>query len=155
MDTLESRDTVTGLTDDFVFSRLLEPGQRSVVFVDVSHHNESFRQRDSQNEVCFFYLNPGIFGRQIARVDIPRWVANDPQAVAAVHALLIDQCNILGDYPYVLARADEIAVVGQQDHDNLAIMIDNIMERNGISPEPTAKQASKEIARAGQTRHEL
>jgi hypothetical protein len=155
IDILESRDTVTGLTDDLIFSRILEPGQRSAVFVDVSHHNESFRQRDPHNEVCFFYLNPGSSGRQIARVDIPRWVANDPQAIAAVHALLVDQCTILGDYPYVLARADEIAVVSRRDHDNLAMMIDNIMERNGIPAEPTAKQATKELARASQTRHEL
>ena len=79
----------------------------------------------------------------------------DPAAVDAVHALIIDQCQILGDYPYVLARADEIAVVGRRDQENLNLMIDNVMLRHGITALATAKQGSKDIARAGRTRHEL
>ncbi len=152
---LTSRDTTTGLTDAGLFSHLLEPGQRSKLFIDVSQHNNEFRGGDPLNEVCFFYLNPGQSGRRIARVDIPMWVAREPVAVDAVHALIIDQCQILGDYPYVLARADEIAVVGLRDQENLNLMIDNRMQRHGISGQATAKQGSKELARAGRTRHEL
>ena len=152
---LTSRDTTTGLTDAWLFSRLLEPGQRSKVFIDVSQHNNEFRDGDPLNEVCFFYLNPGQSGRRIARVDIPMWVAGEPAAVDAVHALIIDQCQILGDYPYVLARADEIAVVGRRDQENLNLMIENVMHRHGITALATAKQGSKDIARAGRTRHEL
>jgi hypothetical protein len=152
---LTSRDSTTGLTDAWLFSRLVEPGQRSKVFIDVSQHNNDFRDGDPLNEVCFFYLNPGQSGRLIARVDLPMWVAGDPDAVDAVHALIIDQCQILGDYPYVLARADEIAVVGRRDQENLNLMIDNVMHRHGITALATAKQGSKDIARAGRTRHEL
>lgn len=152
---LTSRDRTTGLTDAHLFSQLLEPGQRSKIFIDVSQHNDQFREGDAFNEVCFFYLNPGQSGRSIARVDIPMWVATDPAAVDVVHALLVDQCHILGDYPYVLARADEIAVVGRQDQENLNVMIDNMMQRHGVTAQATAKQGSKDIARAGRTRHEL
>ena len=152
---LTSRDTTTGLTDARLFSQLLEPGQRSKVLVDVSQHNNEFRDGDPLNEVCFFYLNPGQSGRRIARIDIPMWVAQDPAAVDAVHSLIIDQCQILGNYPYVLARADEIAVVGRRDQENLNLMIDNVMHRHGITAQTTAKQGSKDIARAGRTRHEL
>jgi hypothetical protein len=152
---LTSRDTTTGLTDAILFSHLLAPGQRSKLFIDVSQHNNDFGLNDPMNEVCFFYLNPGQSGRRIARIDMPLWVANDPLAVEAVHALVFDQCQILGDYPYVLARADEIAVVSRRDQENLDLMIEYRMQRHGLSGQATAKQESKEFARAGRSRHEL
>lgn len=140
--------------DVLLFRRLLrEPGQRSAVFVDVSQHNDAFRGRHPHNEVCFFYLNAGQRGRQIARVDIPRWVAEDAEKVDAVHALVYDQCQIMGNYPYVLARADELAVIGYQDRENLDIMIENAMARHEVHGAVTAKQSSKDVARAGRTRH--
>jgi len=154
MNRLVTRDDTSGLTDDHLFRQFLGPGQRSKIFVDVSQHNDEFRARDPLNEVCFFYLNPGQRGQHIARVDIPMWVAQDRAAVDDVHSLLVDQCAILGDYPYVLARADEIAVVGRQDQESLSMMIENLMQRQGLAGEMTAKQRSKELARAGRTRHE-
>jgi hypothetical protein len=144
-----------GLSDARLFSHLLRPGQRSKVFVDVSQHNDDFANRDPENEICFFYLNPARHGRQIARVDLPLSVARDRQAVEAVHALVEDQCGILGDYPYVLTRADEVAVVGRRDQEELNGMIANAMERYGLGGDITAKQSGKNIARAAKTRHEL
>jgi hypothetical protein len=94
--------------------------------------------------------------RAIARVDIPRWVAEDPAAVAFVHGLIYDQCKLMGDYPYVLARADELAVVGRHDEMNLNLMIDSHMQRLGVPDSlSAAKAGSKDIARAGRTRHEF
>jgi hypothetical protein len=145
-----------GFNDVLLWRRILqEPGQRSAVFVDISQHNDAFRERHEHNEVCFFYLNAGQRGRQIARVDIPRWVAEDPQKVAQVHGLVYDQCQIMGNYPYVLARADELAVIGYQDRENLDIMIENAMARHEVHSAITAKQSSKEVARAGRTRHAI
>lgn len=152
---LTEQDSSFGLTDTMLFNQILGPGQRSKVFVDVSQHNDDFRRQDAHNEVCFFYLNPGGTGRQVARVDIPMWVARDPDVVGAVHALIYDQCQILGNYPYALARADEIAVVGRRDQQSLDVMIENAMQRYGITAMPTAKRSSKEVARAGRTRHEM
>lgn len=150
---LGQREASWGLTDVHLFSQLLGPGQRSKLFVTVSEPNHKFAAQHQANEICFFYLNPGGHGRQVARVDIPMWVAQDEEMVTAVHALVYDQCQILGDYPYVLARADETAVVTYRDQEQLNFMIDVIMERYGISHTITAKQASKNIARGGKTRH--
>ncbi|MBP6472294.1 MAG: DNA double-strand break repair nuclease NurA [Chloroflexi bacterium] len=149
---LGTQKATQGLTDRDLFGALLAPGQRSKVFVYVSPPNNTFAEQDPANEVCFFYVNPASSGQQIARVDIPRWVAEDEAAVTAVHALIIDQCRLLGDYPYVLARADETAVVGRQDASELNFMIDVIMERHGLHAAITAKQGSKDIARGGRTR---
>ena len=151
---LGKRSATGGLTDTAVYSRLLAPGQRSPVFVYVSPPNRRFAEHDPENEVCFFYLNPARRGRRVARIDIPRWVAEEETAVAAVHALIIDQCRILGDYPYVIARADEMAVVGHRDHEELDFLIDLYMQRHGIAGQLAAKQSSKGVARGGKSRHE-
>jgi hypothetical protein len=143
-----------GVTDTYLFSQLLQPGQRSCVFLDVSPANERFAEIDSHNQVCFFYLNPGSTGKAIARIDIPLWVAEQPDAVAQVHALIYDQCQILGDYPYALARADEMAVVGKRDQADLEAMIELHMGREGLEGDITAKAGSKNLARGGRTRHE-
>ncbi|WP_374689527.1 DNA double-strand break repair nuclease NurA [Promineifilum sp.] len=156
------------LTDAGLYATLLGPGQRSPVFVDVSPTNRRFAEEDPNIEVCFFYLNagssniivedeldPGGEARAVARVDIPRWVADDPVAVAAVHSLIYDQCRILGNYPYALTRADELAVVGRDDEASLNAMIDLAMQRAGLSGSETAKQSGKEIARGGRTPHKM
>ncbi len=143
-----------GVTDTYLYSQLLQPGQRSCVFLDVSPANERFAAIDPHNQVCFFYLNPGQRGNAIARVDIPLWVAEQPTAVAQVHALIYDQCQILGDYPYVLARADEMAVVGRRDQADLDFMIERHMAREGLEGNITAKAGSKNLARGGKTRHQ-
>lgn len=150
---LGKRESIEGTTDVHIFREILGPGQRSRVFIDVSPANERFAEVDPANQVCFFYLNPGQWGRQIARVDIPMWVAQDRSAVDAVHALVIDQCHIIGDYPYALTRADEMAVVGRRDQEELNFMIELAMQRQGIESSLTAKQGSKEVARGGKTRH--
>jgi len=100
-------------------------------------------------------LTPNL-ARAIARVDIPRWVAEDPAAVAFVHGLIYDQCKLMGDYPYVLARADELAVVGRHDEMNLNMMIDGYMQRLGVPDGLLAAKAdSKGIARGGRSHHEF
>ncbi|MCA9970925.1 MAG: DNA double-strand break repair nuclease NurA, partial [Anaerolineales bacterium] len=143
-----------GLPDTALYGRILAPGQRSPVFVNISPPNRGFADFDPLNEVCFFYLNAGTRGRRLARVDVPRWVAEMDGGVTAVHALVVDQCRILGDYPYVLARADEMAVIGHRDHEELDFLIDLTMQRYGIARTLTAKQGSKGLARGGKTRFE-
>ncbi len=168
------------LNDADLYATLLGPGQRSPVFLDVSPANRRFAETHPEIEVCFFYLNPGTgsqglmtredgsslvttppplvpsLARAIARVDIPRWVADDPAAVAFVHSLIYDQCRLLGDYPYVLARADELAVVGRHDETNLNLMIEQAMQRLGVPDRLlAAKQNSKDIARGGSSRYEF
>jgi hypothetical protein len=150
LESLYGRSAYAGLTDTELFTEVLQPGERSAVFVDVSQHNNTFRARDPLNEVCFFYLRSGP---GLARVDLPRWVAVDEVAVDAIHALIYDQCRILGAYPYVITRADELAVVGRRDQEELESRITLRLAQNGIEVESTAKQQSKLLARSGKSRH--
>ena len=143
-----------GLSDIDLYDAILASGERSPVFRDISQHNNSFKAWDQENEVCFFYLRTGEGPRQLARVDIPMWVARDETIVTAVHALLVDQCAILGSYPYVITRADEIAVVGRRDQEELEHRIALRLASLGLDVQMTSKQQSKEFARGGKTRHE-
>jgi hypothetical protein len=147
-------DLFAGLTDTNLFDAVLRPRERSVIFVDISQHNSKFASREPDNEVCFFYLKTGPGDGQLARVDVPIWVARDKAALGAVHALLVDQCRILGDYPYVITRADEIAVVGRRDQEELESRIALRLAGQDIHAESTAKQRSKDLARGGKTRFE-
>ncbi len=150
---LGKRSTTGGISDGALFSRLLGPGERSAIFTHISPRNTEFAEFDAGNQVCFFFLNPGVDGRSIARIDLPLWVAEDEEAVTAVHGLIYDQCQIIGDYPYVIARADEMAVVGRQDNQELNFMIDIKMQDYGIDISSTAKLGSKSLARGSRTRH--
>ena len=62
---------------------------------------------------------------------------------------------MLGDYPYILTRADEEAVVGRKDQEYLDSWIALTMQQHGFVAGQTAKQEGKDIARAGKTRHGL
>lgn len=148
------------LLDIYLFGNLLGPGDRSRVFAEMSPANRRFTKQDPDNEVAFFYYNSAparseaseLLGPALARVDIPMWVARDPAAVAVVHGLIESQCRIMADYPYALARADEVAVVGQSDAGELDMMIDLAMQRYGVSSYMTSKLVSKYLARYGRTR---
>jgi len=165
---LGKRPVGNELTDAALYATLLGPGERSPVFVDISPANRRFAEEDPNIEVCFFYLNAGMSNRPleadpdqrgearaIARVDIPRWVAEDKAAVGVVHSLIYDQCHIQLNYPYALSRADELAVVGHDDEANLGAMIGLAMQRAGVPGTESAKQSGKAAARGGRTRHTM
>ena len=162
-ETLGKRKPGDDLTDATLYAGLLGPGERSPVFADVSPANERFAAADPLIAACFFYFNPGsprlsgdgerIEPRTVARVDIPLWVAQDPEAVALVHGLIYDQCRLTGFYPYVLTRAHELAVVGKRDADSLNQMIALYMQEAGVMGDNTAKQDDKALVGGLRTRH--
>ena len=132
----------------------MKPGERSPVFIEVSSLNDRFAEKNQ--EICFFYLNPGRTGQKLARVDLPLWAAQQPEVVEMLHGLLYHQCQILlGGYPYVITRADEEAVVGGQDRDYLDSWIALTMQKHGVQADQTDKQSGKDIARAAKVRHEM
>ncbi len=68
----------------------------------------------------FFYLHTGY---EIARVEIPAWIASDDAAVSLVARMLLDQSIKGRGYPVVLAEAHEQAVVKGPDRDFFYQMI--------------------------------
>lgn len=157
-------EILEGLIDRYLFGSkdkpLLAPGERSALFVQQSPYNERYKEYDADLEIAFFYMNtamPDDPEAYLVRVEVPVWVARDRELVGQVQALLYDQCRLYGRYPYILARADELAVVKGYEKHELDNMIDLALRRQGMRPEePSVKAAGKsEVWRAPRERHRL
>jgi hypothetical protein len=151
-----------GLRDRQFFRHVLEPGERSAIMVQNSPRNLEFRRRGESYEIAFFYLNVGSdYQPHVVRVDIPVWVARDPAAVDALHSLLLVQCRMQGrnPYPYVLTRADELAVVTNRDRRKLDELV-RVQIRKSTTlaidkPEFLGKDRGKDLARSQKRRFEI
>jgi hypothetical protein len=139
-----------GLVDRELFVRLLPPGHRSALFANASPLNRDFGQRG--HEVFLFYLNTGYQG-QVARVEVPRWVAEDHRRLGWVHAGILEQCRTTG-IPYVLVRAHELAVVAQADRLALEEMLRAALAQHGLHPRISQKAETKRWT-AHRRRHRL
>jgi hypothetical protein len=132
-----------------LFTKLLNPGERSAIFAIQS---TSTRKFTGVTALYFFYLNVGFaHAPSIARVEIPLWVARNSKSVDLLHAALIDQCRQLGSipYPYALHRAHEVAVVSLDEKQQLLDLIMFELQRLKIQTEYyTPKQTMKNISGA-------
>jgi hypothetical protein len=150
------KNVLQGLTDKDVFS-FLQPGQRSARFIIQSRINKTYTQYG--HEIWFFYVNLSSQPDQpeLARVEVPAWVAQDDGVLNRVHAALVQQSQILegAPYPYALARADELAVVGAEEKEHLEGLIVRELIQRRQAYVPSRKARSKEQARGGRRRHEL
>jgi hypothetical protein len=135
------------VTDLALFAPLLGPGERSAIFGIQSTNASKFT---GVTALHFFYLNTGRPGQaSISRVEIPQWVAAEPEAVDLLHSALLLQCERLGTqpYPYILHRAHEVAVVSLDEKQHLIDMILLELRRHGVNiPGGTYKQALKNLA---------
>jgi hypothetical protein len=131
-----------GLTDRALFGDL-NPGERSALFVRGTAANSDFRDRG--HTIYFFYMNTGS---DVARVEVPEWIARDPRRLGLAHAAIYDQCRCNNGYPYVLTRADELAVILGEEREALEGMVMQAMARHGLSlPELSRKAQQKQAAR--------
>ena len=131
-----------GLTDRALFGTL-EPGERSALYVRGTASNLEFQARG--HAVFFFYLNTGT---DLARVEVPEWVARQPAKLDLVHTTVYNQCLFNNGYPYVLTRADELAVILGDEREALENLIVQALARHGLPwPELSRKAQQKQVAR--------
>ena len=97
-----------------------------------------------QHRVCFFYLNVGT---EIARCEIPHWVAEDPDLLAAAHTLCVDQAHKGFGYPVALAEAHEQAIVRNAEKDAFFLLLERMMITSGQTAAQTQKNVSKRARR--------
>lgn len=139
-----------GITDRWLFGErktpLLRPGERSAVFRIQSRSEPHYRQGLSLH---FFYLNVGTEGHPWpVRVEIPRWVAEDGEKLGWLHAILVEQCRMMGarPYPYLLHRAHECAVVSLEEKHQIEQMLLAELRRAGEdTDEGSYKQSAKDL----------
>ncbi len=139
--------SVSGLTDIGLFTGLLAPGERSAVFRLQSRSSEEYT---GHKALHFFYLNAGTVQQPaFARVEIPLWVAENPEAVSLLHSILVEQArsNPAAPYPYPLLRAHEIAIVKLPERQQVTSMIEAELLRQGFPPAiKSQKQVNKDYS---------
>ncbi len=129
---------LTHLTDAQVFARLLpRPGDRSPVFGSAARSLDLYP--DAQR-IAFFYLNAGP---EIARVEIPMWVAEDADLTDRVHVLCFDQARKGQGYPIALAEAHERAVVRGPEREAFFRLVENAFVRENLPALQTRKALAK------------
>lgn len=142
---LRRHHPLRGVTDLWLFGRLLEPGQRSAVF---GLQSSARLHYTGELALHFFYLNAGVPRHPtIVRVEIPKWVADDTSLLNLLHVILLEQCRIMGarPYPYILHRAHEIAVVKMDEKNQVQSMLEMELRQSGGE---VGEQSSKSSAKA-------
>jgi hypothetical protein len=160
MEKLRNAPPLKYVTDRWLFGynnklfQLLPPGHRSAVFKVQSNAEKCYK---GVLELHFFYLNVGTEGHPWpVRVEIPRWVVDDKKQLDMLHAVLVEQCKILGGqpYPYMLNRAHEIAVVKNEEKQQITQLLQMELKQQGEEVgDASHKQANKDTLSVGRKRY--
>jgi len=130
-------DAVAGVQDRALFASLLSRGERSALFTSQS---SIVGRRYGQHRVYFFYLR---VDDEIARVEIPQWVATDENMLNLTHSLIVDQCRRGHGYPVALSEAHEQAVVTTADRENFWQLVESSLVEERMPSLDSAKSRSK------------
>ncbi|MGQ4809170.1 hypothetical protein NKDENANG_02581 [Candidatus Entotheonellaceae bacterium PAL068K] len=127
---------IEGLSDRSLFKRHLQPGERTAVFDSQSRILKAYEA----HRICFFYLHTGA---EIARIEIPRWVATNAALLDLVHAVAYDQSQKGNGYPVALAEAHQHVVVRGAERDLFYDMVTAVLARRGLRATMSPKNLRK------------
>ena len=136
-------DGAAGFDDRELFESLLEPGHRSPLYQSgrlASRYAVGTTLGEEWSH--FYYLHSGT---EIGRVEVPAWVADDPDLLALSHAMLAKQCDLGFGYPVAISEAHEQAVVTGHDREEFRKLALMLMEQNGLPTWESAKTVSKRL----------
>ena len=131
------------LTDIDLFS-FLGPGERSAIFSVRAKGLEKYTQGGHTIHFCYLNVSSGDLPK-LARIELPAWLLANRQALDAVHAAIVRQAHITGGYPYVLARAHELAIISPEEREAVEMMLAVEMRRQGLMPSLSPKQFNKTL----------
>lgn len=132
-------DILPVVTDRYLFDHVanLADGERSALFESESRILEKY---DEDLRIHFFFLNVGA---EIARIEVPRWVAAEPALLDRIHAVIYDQAQKGRGYPVVLQEAHEMAVLSMSDRRLVEEVIERQLANQGIVMLRSGKSGSK------------
>jgi hypothetical protein len=124
------------LRDTSLWANLLEPGQRSPMWRSSAKVLDRYDQ-----SIYFCYLHVGT---EIARVELPGWVAADETTLNRCLGLVLAQVQKGYGYPVALAEAHNQAVVRGGDRQHFFAMLEQQMIQAGMKNVGTSyKEARK------------
>ncbi|MDH3599901.1 MAG: DNA double-strand break repair nuclease NurA, partial [Candidatus Tectomicrobia bacterium] len=115
---------------------LLQPGERTQVFQSESRILESY----GVHRIGFFYLHVGT---EVVRIEIPHWVASDPELLNQIHAVAYTQADKGDGYPIALAEAHQQAVVRGSERNMFYEMVTTVLVRRGMRASMSPKNMRK------------
>lgn len=118
---------------------VLAEDERTCLFASSSQILQDY----GAHTVRFFYLRAGD---EIVRVEIPAWVAEEPDLLELLHAVICDQCQRSGwqpPYPPALHEAHEQAVISTADRELVDCLIEEELARRGVTFLKSAKARHK------------
>jgi len=115
-----------GVRDTTLWNTQLSPGQRSCWWQSTAKILDWY---DDSHKVYFCYLHVGT---EIARVEVPAWVAQDRQLSSTALSLIIAQVNKGFGYPVALAEAHNQAVVRGADRSSFFALLEQELVKTGI-----------------------
>lgn len=120
-------EAIAGVLDRRLFEGVLTAGDRSPLFG--SRSSVLAKRYGETHTVDFFYLN---VGPELARLEVPRWVARDPALLGLVHAVCLDQALKGNGYPVALAEAHQRAVVRGAERTLFYGMVEEALVKRGV-----------------------
>lgn len=130
-------DLANGFVDREIFGQLLKPGYRSPLY---RTNPAAAQEYYGEQQIYFFYLNSG---EEIARVEVPQWVAADQDMLDLGHSMIVEQCRKGQGYPVAISEAHEQAVINGLDRQLFSQMVMETLERQGLSTYISEKERSK------------
>jgi len=135
-------DLLEPLTDRALMEHLA-PGDRSARFASRSpvlrYYGHDGDPR-GHGRIQFSYLN---VGDEVARLEFPRWVGDDPATLDLVHTAVYDSCRRGWGYPPALAEAHEKAIIRAGDRDAFLRMVGAALDDGGRPALVSLKQLAK------------
>jgi NurA domain len=128
------------LRDVILWSTILSPGQRSPLWKSQARILDLY----GLNSVYFCYVHVGT---EIARIEVPEWVAQDSAQLDLALGMMLAQVHKGGGYPVTLAEAHNQAVVTGGDRGRFFALLEQQMikaglKNVGISYKETRKRGS-------------
>jgi len=113
------------------------PGARSALFESRSEILDQYRP---EQRVRFFYVDAGA---EVARVEVPRWVADEPELLDLVHAAVVDQVRKGLGYPVALDEAHKQALVSGAERRAFYELVSRALARRGVPVGTSRKSLAK------------
>ncbi len=130
---------VDHIVDAQVARFFLQEGERTIIF---QNHSAITSHYPDHLKPHFFYLH---VGQEIVRVEIPSWIAQQPEKMRMICEIILDQAIKGRGYPVCLAEAHEQAVVKGPDRE----FFYHVLQKVGIEQKQRYAVSQKSIKKRG------
>jgi len=123
------------IKDRDLYEIILQKGERSAVFRSNAPILNLYR-----SPIYFFFLN---VGREVVRIEIPEFIANNKNLLETTCALILSQSDKGEGYPVVLREAHEQAVIKNPEKVFIEDLFIELLRKKGIELNYNYKYISK------------